>query len=247
MEGAMRWRPVVLMLAVSLAAMGCGGEQDGADDEVATAEAESTEPADTVDAAVDSADPAPADPAPAESAGAPSDDTAADGDLDDEVQELLDDLDFGDGGARVVLGDRTYEFTFGGNSPVVDGTTYLGSCQTLFGAIAGTGYELQDDGVVTIEFELPPEDWESYEDGRFDTTTPRIKIEDIATEEAWIADMTFADLYPEVAGVSQVDEWVLDSATASGAATFTAIQPWSAPVEGTEPLQGTFELGCAND
>lgn len=238
----MRWRPVALVLAVSLATMGCGGEQDGADDDVATVETESSDPAETAGAAVESAD-----AAPAGSEATPSDDGTADGNLDDQVQDVLDDLDVGDGSARVVLGDRTYEFTLGGNSPAVDGKTYLGSCQTLFGAIAGTGYELQDGEVATIEFELPPEDWESYEDGRFDTTAPRIKIEDIATEEAWVADATFTELYPEVAGVSQVDEWVTDGATASGTATFTAIEPWSAPVEDAEPLQGTFELSCADD
>jgi hypothetical protein len=101
--------------------------------------------------------------------------------------------------------------------------------------------------VVTIEFELPPADWESYEDGRFDTSPPRMKIEDVATEEAWIADLTLADSYPEIAGSSQIDAWVTDGTSASGTATFTAITPWSAPVEGAEPLQGTFELGCADD
>jgi hypothetical protein len=236
----MAWRPVVFLVA-ALLVVACGAEGGGADGQALAVDPESADAADTADASPDN------DPAGSEDA--PTDVGADDGDLDDEVQELLDDLDFGDGGARVVLGDRTYEFTLGGNSPVVDGKTYLGLCQTLFGAIAGAGYQIQGDQVATIEFDLPPADWESYEDGRFDTVTPRIKIEDVATEEAWIADMTFAELYshPEVAGASQVDEWVTDGTRASGTATFTALTPWSAPVEGADPVQGSFELECADD
>lgn len=56
-------------------------------------------------------------------------DVAADGDPvdgpDDDVEELLDGLDFGDGAARVTSGDTTYEFAFGGNS-TVGSTTYMG-------------------------------------------------------------------------------------------------------------------------
>jgi hypothetical protein len=239
----MAWRALVLLTALVLV-VACGDAGDDAGDQAAVADPESTDPADAAD---EPADAAPAEPDDAPVDDADVDDDVADSGLDDELQELLDDLDFGDGGARVVLGDRTYEFTLGGNSPEVDGRTYLGVCQTLFGAIAGAGYELQDDQVVTVEFELPPADWESYEDGRFDTSPPRMKIEDVATEEAWIADLTLADSYPEVAGNSQIDEWVTDGTRASGTATFTAITPWSAPVEGAEPLQGTFELGCADD
>jgi hypothetical protein len=230
-------RRALVPLAALLLVVACG-EGDDADGQGAAADPESSQAADTAAE--------PTDAAPTEPGGA-ADDAAADGDLDDEVQELLDDLDFGDGGARVVLGDRTYEFTLGGNSPEVDGKTYLGVCQTLFGAIAGTGYQIQNDEVVTIEFDLPPADWESYEDGRFDTVTPRIKIEDVATEETWVADPMLADGFPEVAGTSQIDEWATDGTAASGTATFTAIHPYGSPVEGAEPLQGSFELGCADD
>jgi hypothetical protein len=233
----MAWRARVLLVAVLLV-VACG-EGDDAEGQGAVVDPEHSEAADTAGEPVDAA--------PTESDDAPVDDDAPASDLDDEVQELLDDLDFGDGGARVSLGDQTYEFTLGGNSPEIDGKTYLGVCQTLFGAIAGTGYEIQGDRVVTIEFDLPPADWESYEDGRFDTVTPRMKIEDVATEETWVADMMLADGFPEVAGASQIDDWVTDDTTASGTATFTAIHPYGSPVEGGEPLQGSFELGCADD
>jgi|GEM_PF-4577331 len=235
----MAWRALVPLVAVLLVA-GCGQESDRTDDPGAVTDAADSEAADAGEE--------PAAPATTEPDGAPDGDGAAEnGDLDAEVQDLLDDLDFGEGGARVVLGDRTYEFALGGTSPEVDGRTYLGTCQTLFGAIVGTGYELDDGGVVTIEFELPPADWESYEDGRFDTVTPRIVIEDIATEETWAADPMLIDLYPEVDGASQIDDWVSDGTSASGTATFTAITPGRAPVEGAAPVQGTFELGCADD
>jgi hypothetical protein len=233
----MAWRALVLLMAVFLV-VACG-EEDRADGQAAVADPEGSEAADAADE--------PADVGATEQEGAPEEDGAADGAVDDEVQELLGDLDFGDGGALVVLGDRTFEFTLGGNSPEVDGKTYLGVCQTLFGAIAGTGYQIQDDQVATIEFDLPPADWESYEDGRFDTVTPRIKIEDVATEETWVADLMLADGFPEVAGTSQIDDWATDGTTASGTATFTAIHPYGSPVEGSEPLQGSFELGCADD
>jgi hypothetical protein len=239
----MAWRAFVLLMALFLV-VACGDAGDDADGQGAGVDPELS---DATDAAGEPADDTPTEPDNAAVDDAAVGNDVAEGGLDDGLQELLDDLDFGDGGARVVLGDRTYEFTLGGNSPEIDGTTYLGVCQSLFGALAGAGYELQDDQVVTMEFELPPADWESYEDGRFDTSPPRMKIEDVETEEAWIADLTLADSYPEIAGSSQIDEWVTDGTRSSGNATFTAITPWSAPVEGAEPLQGTFELGCADD
>lgn len=234
----MTWRALVLLVAVLLVGA-CGEEGDGAAGQAAVADPESSDAAEAADE--------PTEPDSTAPEGAPEEGGTADGGLDDEVEGLLDDLDFGDGGARVVLGDRTYEFTLGGNSPEVDGKTYLGICQTLFGAIAGAGYQIEDDEVATIEFDLPPEDWESYEDGRFDTVTPRVKIEDVATEETWVADLMLADGFPEIAGSSQIDEWVTDGTTASGTATFIAIHPYGAPVEGAEPSQGSFELGCADD
>lgn len=234
----MNSRPIVL-LAGALLVGACGEGGEVADNQAAAVDPESTAPANPADEE--------ADARPAEPQDASNDNDAADSDLDAEVQGLLDDLDFGDGGARVVLDGRTYEFALGGHSPEIDGKTYLGTCQTLFGAITGNGYQIEEGGVVIMEFDLPPEDWESYEDGRFDTATPRIKIEDTATEEAWVADMAFVDLHPEVAGASQIDEWMTDGTRASGNATFTAITPWSAPIEEAEPLQGTFELGCADD
>jgi hypothetical protein len=246
----MAWRAVVLGV-VAVGVVACGADVDGADSQGAAVDPESTDPADAPaeqdDVAPTETDEAADDDGAADGDGAAESDGAADGDADEGVQDLLADLDFGDGGARVVLGDRTFEFTLGGNSPEVDGKTYLGVCQTLFGAIAGAGYQIQDDRVATIEFELPPADWESYEDGRFDTSPPRMKIEDVATEEAWMADLTLADSYPDIAGSSQIDAWVTDGTRASGTATFTAITPWSAPVDGAEPLQGSFELGCADD
>lgn len=237
-------RPVALLVALTVVA--CGGEDNGAGGQAEAVEA--TDATATADGSTDD-DPGedPTDADPAGSQDAPGDDGTADAGLNDEVQELLDELDFGDGGASVVLGDHTYEFALGGTSDPVDGKTYLGVCQELFGAIAGHGYDTRDGGAVTVEFDIPPVDWESYEDGRFETVTPRIKIENDATDEAWVADMALADGFPELAGASQIDEWVSDGTRASGTATFIEIHPYGSPVEGAEPLQGSFELGCAND
>ena len=117
----------------------------------------------------------------------------------------------------------------------------------MFGAIAGGGYDIRDGRTVTMEFDLPPADWESYDDGRFDDMPPRVKIEDEVTGASWVADVSLADSFPEVAGSSQVDEWALGDRSASGTATFIAIEPFGSPVEGAGPLEGTFELACAED
>ncbi len=235
----MRWRATVLVVG-ALVLGACGDEDGDPDGQAAVAEAEGTEDVGTAEGSSE------ADPVSTEE-DVGSDDAEADAGDGDELQELLDELDFGDGGARVVLDGATYEFTLGGNSGEIDGKTYLGICQQLFGAITGAGYDTRDGRVLTVEFDIPPVDWESYEDGRFETVTPRIKVEEVATETAWVADMALADTYAQVAGSSQIDEWASDGTVASGTATFIEIEPYGEPVEGAAPLQGTFELACAQD
>lgn len=163
----------------------------------------------------------------------------------DEVQEVLDGLDFGDGAARVTIGDTSYEFALGGTSSV-GSVTYLGVCQQLFGMLGGSGYDAGGRD-ITIDFEILPDDWESYDDDRFEFSSNRLEIEDQETGVAWAADDSLAELYPETAGSSQIDDWVSDGSRASGTATFIPLEPWSAPVEGASPVTGTFELGCADD
>ncbi|MCD9624872.1 hypothetical protein [Rhabdothermincola salaria] len=212
----MRATAMAVIVLVVAATAGCGGDGDDADGSGAGAAGDVT---DVVD-------------------GSSADD--GDGESgDDEMQDVIDGLDFGDGGARVTIGNTTYEFELGGNS-TVGSTTYMGVCQTLFGMIAGTGYDTEGRA-ITIDFEIPPPDWETYEDGRFEDSPPRIEIENSDDDTGWLAGQTRAGLD---AGSSQIVDWESDGDRASGTATFVAMEPWGAPVEGAEPVTGSFELGC---
>lgn len=229
----MMLKRVALAMALLLAVAACGGGSDNADDQGAD---DTVTPADSVDVGAsgdDMADDAAAVDEPAEA------------DAGDTAQDIIDGLDFGDGLARISIGETSYEFALGGNS-AVGSTTYLGVCQQLFGLITGGGYDTQGRA-ITVEFDIPPVDWETYDDGRFDTSTPRIAIEDDESDTGWIADMTLAEFVPEVAGSSQVDEWVSDGTAASGTATFIEVGGAGTPVDGAQPVVGTFELGCAGN
>lgn len=171
-----------------------------------------------------------------------TDDSATDDDAGDTVEDLIDDLDFGDGTARVTIGDTDYEFALGG-SESADGTTFIGTCQELFGLLNGNGF-VPGDPETTIEFDIPPPDWESYEDGRYESSEPRIEIE-LGDDGGWAADLTLAESRPEMEGQSQLDDWTLDGSVAVGTATFIEMEPFSAPVEGATPVSGSFEIGCA--
>lgn len=213
---------LVLVVAVSLLLLGCG--DDGDDVEVGV-------DAPTIDDTA--ADDTAADDGGADDAGG-----------EDELSELVDDLDFGDGTARVTVGDVDYEFSLGGNESA-NGTTYIGVCQELFGLITGNGF-VPGDPETTIDFEIPPPDWDTYDDGRFDSSEPRIEIE-LGDDGGWAADLTLATNRPEIEGQSQIDEWTLDGSVAVGTATFIEMEPFSAPVEGAVPVEGSFEIGCADE
>lgn len=228
----MRRGSLAPLLVVALVTAACGGAADDADGPDAAAAGETETSTD-----------APAGDAP--SSGTGGDAVPADGGAappDEEIQDVIDGLDFGDGRARVELGDQVYEFELGGTT-TVGTTTYIGVCQELFGLTQGNGY-VTDGRAVTFEFELLPDDWETYTDGRFDDVEPRLEIEDADTDQAWVANASLADLYPEAEGVSQIEDWVTQDSRASGTATFLEVEPWGAPVEGAEPIAGTFELGC---
>lgn len=215
-------RLLALIAAASLLLIGCGDDGDSSDAQLDTGATEDTPTGES------------------DADGSSGDD--ADATSDDDVGDLVDDLDFGDGTARVTVGDVDYEFSLGGNESA-DGTTFIGVCQELFGLIAGNGF-VSGDPETTIDFEIPPPDWESYDDGRFDNTEPRIEIE-LGDDGGWAADPTLATNRPEIEGQSQIDEWTLDGAVAAGTATFIEMEPFSAPVEGATPVEGSFEIGCA--
>jgi hypothetical protein len=204
----------------------CGGDDS-------TTSGDDAEDATTMDSA--------SDPSEVDAADDTGEDAGEQAASDDTADDLVDDLDFGDGLAVVVVGDTTYEFSLGGNSEV-GGTTYIGVCQELFGLIQASGYDTQGRA-ITVEMEIPPEDWQSDDDVDFDP--PRIEIEDDENDGGWVADASDSLNGSELAGVSQVGEFTSDGTRAAGTATFVEVEPFGAPVEGAEPIDGSFEVGCA--
>lgn len=232
-------RPILALIIVAATAVASCGSSDSQSEPEAGADSatdvdESTTDTDSADTDSD---------ADADSGDADADTDSADAGSGD-ADNPLEGLDFGEGLARVTIGDTSYEFSLGGTS-TVGGTTYLGVCQTLFGLVAGGGYDVNGQA-ITIEFDIPPEDWETYDDGRFDTSSPRIEIE-IDDNGGWTADQTLGENQPEWAGKSQIDSWVSDGVKTSGTATFIPVLGFGSPEDGAEPVQGTFEIGCAED
>lgn len=183
------------------------------------------------------------------------DEDAGEGDDNDDGDDVDDLIDFGDGAAVVVVGDERYEFALGGNIEI-DGTRYIGVCQSLFGLITGSGYD-PEGGELALDFEIPPQDWESWDDGRYEFSPPRIEIEGVRHAEqdaddpnagGWRADVQWQEGEGTVAaGASQLDEWEVEDGRATGTATFLAVNYFGAPLDGVQPVEGTFDIGCAED
>jgi hypothetical protein len=167
------------------------------------------------------------------------DDEGEDGGEDDDAGEdetdLEEALDFGDGMAVITVGGNRYEFS--ATTSTIDGQTLVGVCQVLFGIIQGVGYSVEDPS-VTFEIEMPPTNWDTFDDNRYDP--PRIEVE-VGDEHQWMAD----EDDPLAAG-SGVDEWEIDGGRASGTATFVDRRV-SLSGGSPEPVEGTFEIACADD
>lgn len=216
--GSLGW-PAVL-LALSLVLVACGGDDDGDASATAEATAAPTEPAETAD------DPATDDGNRDEEAGA-DEDGADDGEVPDAIADLASDS----GSATVTIGDETFEFSLAGTQ-TIDGTTYVGRCQSLFGIVLGSGFAA-DGSDVTVDLEIPPVDWETYEDDRFDP--PAVEVEDNVNNAKWVADQG-----DEFAAGGGIGEYEQEDGTASGSATF--VNQWAPD---SEPVEGSFEVDCA--
>lgn len=156
----------------------------------------------------------------------------ATGDADEDgVPDSIEALASESGSATVTIGDQTVEFSLAGTT-TVDGSTYVGRCVTIFGMIAAAGFAA-DGRDITIDAEVPPVDWETYEDDRYDA--PSIRVEDGEADADWVADQ--GDEFVSGSGVGEFEQ---DGGRASGTATF--INAWD---PGSEPVEGTFELDCA--
>ena len=207
---ALGWSALLLSLALIVAA--CGND-DGEAATEAAAEA-TTAPSATTEAG---------------EAGAGEDDVTADAD-EDGVPDAIADLASETGSATVTIGDETFEFSLAGTS-TIDGTTYIGRCQSLFGMIVGGGFAT-DGQDITVDIEIPPTDWETYEDDRFDP--PAIEVEDNPNNASWVADQ--GDEFTTGGGVGEYQQ---EGVTASGSATF--VNQWAPD---SEPVEGTFEIDC---
>lgn len=133
--------------------------------------------------------------------------------------------------ATVTVGDMTYE------ADVTPGT--LQRCDpdffNAFWALGGG-----------VELFLPPPDDPNH------TDAPRVVAKDEASGLEWVADPTAnqggATSIPE--GDSQVDSFTIDGNTATGTATFIeqeAFYQWTGGGDQPKPVQGTFEVTCAEE
>jgi hypothetical protein len=148
---------------------------------------------------------------------------------------------FGDGGTAVIVVEgQRYEAIL--SNRTVAGTEELGFCRDIFDALQIFGYAETDDGeIAELTMLIPPTDWETYDDGRYDPPSAELKITDA---EGFIISTLVAD--PEntsYTGNSQVDSYELDGTTATGTVTFTN-ETLAIRGGNPEPVQATFEVNC---
>jgi hypothetical protein len=214
----------VLAAALLALVVACSnGDDDGAatvaPDEPAATEAPAATDAPAADDGTEGdagSEPTAGDAAPTEAVGAAATAAAA--------------LDFGSGTGSITLGDETFELAIG------PGT---GLCRDVFGIIQAGG-KVADGRDIDGEFMIPPLDWETFTDGRYDPPSVELKITSTGEDNArWRADAGWAQETDKV-GMSQVDSYEKDGLTASGKATFA--NAWNSE---TESVQGTFEISCA--
>lgn len=99
---------------------------------------------------------------------------------------------------------------------------------------------MADGRDIEGSFMIPPLDWESFDDGRYDPPAVDLEITSTGDDNArWRADAAWAQENDKV-GMSQVDSYEKDGLTASGSATFA--NAWDTEADSVE---GTFEISCA--
>lgn len=208
----------VLAVALVTVVVACSGGDDADGATAAPAEPVATEvPAVTDAPAADAGTEGEADSEPTAGDAAPTDAVAAA-------------LDFGSGTGSITLDGETFELAISPGS---------GLCREVFGIIQAGG-TVADGRDIEGELMIPPLDWETYTDGRYDPPSVALKITSTGEENAsWRADAAWAQENDKV-GMSQVDSYEKDGLTASGSATFA--DAWDSEAES---VQGSFEISCA--
>lgn len=153
---------------------------------------------------------------------------------------LLEGIDFGSGAAVVTIGDQRYEFSMA--TETIGSTAYLGVCRELFGLIQAEGHAT-DGRAITVGMMIPPVDWDSYEDARYEP--PRIVVDIDDPYARWVADADWASANG-VEGQSQVDVYQKEGLHAAGSATFFEEGALFQDPMGV-PVEGAFEVRCADE
>lgn len=182
---------------------------------------------------------APAGPAATEASAAteaPTADAGTGGESDNEptegdaAQTDTAALAFGSGAGSITLGEETFEFAIAPGA---------GLCRDVFGIIQAGG-KVAGDRDIEGQFSIPPLDWETYTDGRYDPPSVDLEITSTGEDNArWRADAGWAQENDKV-GMSQVDSYQKDGLSASGSATFA--NAWNSD---SESVQGSFEISCS--
>lgn len=221
-------RIVTLVAIISFTALGAGFAACGGDDD-------DDSPG---EGAATSADAANGD------GGSGDDASSDDASSDDDAEDDGDDSglpSFGDGGTAVIVVDgERYEAIL--SNRTVAGTPQLGFCRDIFDALQIFGYADTDDGgVAEVTMWIPPTDWETYDDDRYDP--PSVELEIMDSDGRTVSTLVADQDNTSYTGNSQVDDYELDGTTATGTVTFTN-QTLAIRGENPEPVQGTFEVNC---
>ncbi len=159
-------------------------------------------------------------------------------------QEVADDPDggalesdpgsLGENRALVVIDGEQFEF---------DMST---TCISMAGAVGGVGFTA--DGLVKINLDIPPEDWETSPDG---WDAPSIRIEDERDENTgrdWRTGGEVIANYENLRDIARVNTFSTEGAQSFGAATFIDLMAYDLAAALGDPLPdpvaGTFDINC---
>jgi hypothetical protein len=179
-------------------------------------------------------------------------DNGEDADGTRSIDDVIDDIPFTDSEgafAIVTIGDTRYEFELSGSLDAGT-TTRIGVCFAAFGAIGGSGYA-GDGSDVTVNIDIPPEDYETSGDDGWDP--PSVRVSDDENGFDWraggdVIEGGFAGLDPDD---FRVQSFSNEGRRASGSATFVDLNAaTTAQINGEDPpeaVPGTFEISCGDE